>query len=177
MIAITLRTLVVVVAALWVGGLFWIGFVFAPYLFALAARGNGPIPHTGVAADLIGPLLYGSDVIGLVVATLLLVALLILRRRDVVPLGGKLYLSEIALGVAFVCACVNYWVFTPRLKGLQSRLDAAYGGFHLADKADPLFLQFSRLHETSTALFVAGFVAALLALCCLSQFRARAAVR
>jgi hypothetical protein len=169
-----LKSISVVVAALWVGGLFWVGFVFAPYLFILAARKSPIVPHTGAAADLIGPLLYGSDVIGLVVATALLVVILVLRRRQVLPLGGRVYLSELALGAAFLCACANYWLFTPRLKTIQRQLDQVYGGFYLADRADPLFLQFNRVHEASTTIFTVGFVAALLVLCCLSQFRARA---
>ena len=49
-----------VIAALWVDILFCLGFVVAPYLFILAARENPDVPNAGVAADLIGPLLYSS---------------------------------------------------------------------------------------------------------------------
>src|SRR5437762_13916633 len=96
------------VASLWVGVLFCLGFIVAPYLFALAARNSPAVPNSGVAADLIGPLLYSSDVVGLVVGTGLLVALVFLRRRDEVPLGGQLFLSERCVGVAILCAAVNY---------------------------------------------------------------------
>src|SRR5205085_5620944 len=99
----------VVVASLWVGVLFCLGFVVAPYLFALAARNSPAVPNTGVAADLIGPLLYSSDVLGLVVGAGLILALVFLRRRDEVPLGSKLYLCEIGVAVAALCAAVNYW--------------------------------------------------------------------
>jgi hypothetical protein len=44
-----------VAAALWVGVLFCLGFVVAPYLFALAARHSPAVPNTGVAADLRPP--------------------------------------------------------------------------------------------------------------------------
>jgi hypothetical protein len=167
----TLKGGVILVTALWVGGLFAIGFIVAPYLFALAARHDAAVPNTGVAASLIGPLLYGTDVLGLVVAVALGVGLLALRRRNVVPLGGRLYLSEVALGLAFICAGVNYWVFTPRVNAARDRLAGAYGEFHLADKADPLFRQFTTLHQTSTAIFMVGFGAALVTLVCLSQLR------
>ncbi len=167
------KSSVLVVAALWVGVLFCLGFVVAPYLFALAARQSPAVPNTGVAADLIGPLLYSSDVGGLVVGAGLLLALAFLRRRDEVPLGGRLYLCEIGVGLAVLCAAVNYWVFTPRLKAVQGQLAERYGAFHQADKADPLFQQFTGLHQTSTMLFLAGFAAALLGLVCLTQFRAR----
>jgi hypothetical protein len=169
----TLRGGVILLAALWVGGLFWVGFVFAPYLFVLAARHDPAVPDTSAAASLIGPLLYGSDVVGLVVAAAITGGLLFLRRRQVVPLGGKVFLSEAALGIAFVSACVSYWFLTPRLNDVRDQLAAAYGGFHLADHADPLFQQFTRLHQTSTAVFTVGFVAALLTLVCLSQLRSR----
>ena len=33
-----------VVASLWVGALFCLGFVVAPYLFILAARGSAAVP-------------------------------------------------------------------------------------------------------------------------------------
>jgi hypothetical protein len=116
----------VVIASLWVGILFCLGFVVAPYLFALAARGSPAVPNTGVAAALIGPLLYSSDVIGLVVGALLLVALAWLRWRGEVPLGGKLRLSEIGVGLAMVCAAINYWFIAPRVKLVQSQLADQY---------------------------------------------------
>src|SRR5262249_10169996 len=126
--------------------------------------------------DLIGPLLYGSDVVGLAVGVGLILALLFLRRRGEVPLGGKLYLCEGGVGGAVLCAAVNYWVLTPRLQALQGQLPQRYGGFHQADKADPLYLQFNGLHQTSTAVFMVGFVAALVCLVCLTQFRSRSPV-
>lgn len=161
------------VASLWVGVLFCLGFIVAPYLFALAARNNPAVPNSGVAADLIGPLLYSSDVVGLVVGAGLLLALVFLRQRGEVPLGGKLYFSEVGVVLAVLCAAVNYWVFTPRLKGVQGQLAERYGAFHHADKTDPLFQQFTFLHQTSTALFMTGFVAALICLVCMTQFRSR----
>jgi hypothetical protein len=164
-----------VVASLWVGVLFCLGFILAPYLFALAARHSPAVPNTGVAADLIGPLLYGSDVLGLAVGVGLLVALLFLRRRGEVPLAGRLYLSEVGVVVAALCAAVNYWIFTPRLRGVQGQLAERYGAFHQADVADPLFQQFTGLHQTSTTLFMVGFSAALICLICMTQFRPRSA--
>ena len=78
-----------VVASLWVGILFCLGFVVAPYLFILAAKNSPAVPNSGVAADLIGPLLYSSDVIGLIVGALLILALVFLRKRGEVPMGGR----------------------------------------------------------------------------------------
>lgn len=171
----TLKSSAVVIASLWVGILFCLGFVVAPYLFALAARQSPAVPNTGVAAALIGPLLYSSDVAGLVVGSALLLALFILRRRNEMPLGGKFFLSEIGVAVAVGCAAVNYWVLAPRLKSIQVLLAERYGAFHQADRTDPVFQQFSGLHQTSTALFMAGFVAALVCLVCMTQFRGRTA--
>jgi hypothetical protein len=164
-----------VVASLWVGVLFCLGFVVAPYLFALAARHSPSVPNTGVAADLIGPLLYSSDVMGLVAGAGLILALVFLRRRDEVPLGSRLYLCEIGVCVAALCAAANYWVFSPRVKAVQGQLADRYGAFHQADRADPLYQQFNGLHQTSTALFMVGFTAALVCLVCMTQFRSRSA--
>jgi Domain of unknown function (DUF4149) len=163
-----------VLASLWVGVLFCLGFVVAPYLFTLAARHSPAVPHSGVAADLIGPLLYSSDVVGLFVGFGLLLALLFLRARGEVTLGGQFYLSELGVVVAVLCATVNYWVLTPRLKVVQELLAARYGAFHLAQRADPLFQRFTGLHQTSTTVFLIGFLAALLCLIGMSQFQARA---
>ena len=69
-----------VATSLWVGVLFCLGFIVAPYLFILAARNSPSVPNTGVAADLIGPLLYSSDVISLIVGAGLVAALVFLRR-------------------------------------------------------------------------------------------------
>src|SRR5271170_3222475 len=90
----------VVVTALWVGVLFCLGLIVAPYLFVLAARNSPSVPNTGVAADLIGPLLYSSDVISLVLVAALVMALVFLRRRGEVPLGSRLYLCEVGVTVA-----------------------------------------------------------------------------
>jgi hypothetical protein len=167
----------ILVAALWVGVSFCLGFIVAPYLFILAGRNSPAVPNTGVAADLIGPLLYSSDVIGLIVGATLVVALVFLRWRGEVPLGGRLYLSEVGVGLAVVCAAANYWWFAPQLKSLQEQLAARYGAFHLADKSDALFVQFDGLHQTSTTLFMVGFAAALICLVCLTQFRSQQAPR
>ena len=162
-----------VVAALWVGVLFCLGLVVAPYLFILAARRSPSVPNSGVAADLIGPLLYGSDVLSLAVGAALIAALVFLRRRGEVPLGGRLFLAEVGVGVAAGCAAVNYWGFAPRIKALQGQLAGRYGAFHAADRADPLFRQFDGLHQTSTTLFLVGLGAGLVTLVCLSHFRPR----
>lgn len=164
-----------VIAALWVGVLFCLGFIVAPYLFILASKNSPVVPNTGVAADLIGPLLYSSDVISLVVGIGLAAALVYLRRRGETPLGGRMFLSEVGIAVAAGCAAVNYWVLTPRLNGLQGELAGRYGAFHKADKADPLFVQFNGLHQASTTVFTIGLVAALVCLVCMSQFRSRRA--
>ena len=163
-----------VAASLWVGVLFCIGFVVAPYLFILAARRSPAVPNTGVAADLIGPLLYSSEVAGLVVGVGLVAALVFLRRRGEVPLGGRFYLSEVGVGIAAICAAVNYWILSPGIKDLRSQLAERYGAFHQADRADSLYEQFNVLHQTSTALFMIGFAAALVCLVCMTQFRPRA---
>jgi hypothetical protein len=162
-----------VAASLWVGVLFCLGFIVAPYLFALAARKSPAVPNTGVAADLIGPLLYSSDVISLFLGAGLVAALVYLRRRGEVPLGSRLFLSEVGVGIAAACAAVNYWWLAPGIKNVQGQLAERYGAFHQADRADPLFAQFNGLHQTSTTLFLAGLAAALLCLVCMTQFRSR----
>lgn len=169
----TLKSSALVAAALWVGFLFCLGFVVAPYLFILAARKSPVVPNTGVAADLIGPLLYSSDVVGLIVGGCLLIALFFLRKKGETPLGGKLFLCESGIAIAILCAAVNYWGYTPSLKTVQASLAERYGAFHLAEKTDPLFLQFNNLHQTSTALFMVGFGAALAGLICMTHFRNR----
>jgi hypothetical protein len=167
------KSTALVATSLWVGVLFCLGFIVAPYLFALAARQSPSVPNTGVAADLIGPLLYSSDVMSLVLGAGLVAALLYLRRRGEVPLGGRVFLSEVGVGVAAVCAAVNYWWLAPRIRDVQGQLAERYGAFHQADRTDPLFAQFSGLHQASTTLFMVGLAAALLCLVCMTQFRSR----
>jgi hypothetical protein len=169
------KSTALVVTSLWVGVLFCLGFIVAPYLFILAARKSPSVPNTGVAADLIGPLLYSSDVISLALGVGLVAALIYLRRRGEVPLGSRLFLSEAGVVVAAICAAVNYWWFTPRLRDVQGLLADRYGAFHQADKTDPLFVQFNGLHQASTTLFMVGLAAALVCLICMTQFRSRQA--
>jgi hypothetical protein len=168
-----IKSSAVVAASLWVGVLFCLGFVVAPYLFVLAGRNSPTVPNTSVAADLIGPLLYAADVGGLVVGAWLIAALVFLRWRGEVPLGGRVYLTEVGVGIAAICAAANYWVCTPRLKVIRAELAERYGAFHQADRADPLFRRFNDLHQASTILFVIGFVAALICLVCMTQFWSR----
>ena len=169
------KSTALVATSLWVGVLFCLGFIVAPYLFALAARKSPSVPNTGVAADLIGPLLYSSDVISLVLGAALMAALVYLRWRGEVPLVSRLFLSEFAVAVAAVCAAVNYWWFAPQIKIVQGQLAERYGAFHQADMSDPLFAQFNALHQTSTTLFMVSLAAALLCLVCMTQFRPRQA--
>jgi hypothetical protein len=166
-----------VATSLWVGVLFCLGFIVAPYLFILAARQSAAVPNTGVAADLIGPLLYSSDVTSLVVGAGLVAALVYLRRRGEVPLASKVFLAEAGVSVAVLCAAVNYWWFTPRLRDVQRLLADRYGAFHQADKADPLFTQFNGLHQASTTLFMIGLAAALVCLVCMTHFQSKTAER
>ena len=166
-----IRSSAIVVAAIWVGVLFCLGFIVAPYLFTLAARGNSVVPNTGAAADLIGPLLYGADVLGLAAGTALLLALLFLRRRRELPLGGRWYLCELGLGAAILCAAVNYWLLAPQAKVVKNQLAERYGAFLHADRADDLFRQSSTLHQASTVVFVIGFMAVLVSLVCMTRFR------
>ena len=75
-----------------------------------------------------------------VVGTGLIAVLLYLRKRDEVPMAGRLYLTEIGVGLAVVCSGVNYWVFTPRLKAIQGQLAERFGNpriGHLLDLAAP----------------------------------------
>ena len=170
----TVKSSAIVMASLWVGVLFCLSGIVAPYLFFLAGRNSAAIPNSGVAAQLIGPLLYCSDVLGLAVGSNLLAALVFLRQRDELPLGGKLFLPEAGVGLAIFCAAINYWVLTPRLQALRGQIAERYGAFSQVDKADPLFKQFSGLHQTSTTLFLLGLAAAFICLVCLTHFDSRA---
>ncbi len=167
------KSAALVATSLWVGVLFCLGLIVAPYLFALAARRSPSVPDSGVAADLIGPLLYSSDVVSLVVGAALVAALVFLRRRGEAPLAGRVFLCETGVGVAALCAAVNYWWFAPRIKAIQGQLAERYGALHDADRADPLFVQFNGLHQTSTTLFLIGLTAALVCLVCMTQFEPR----
>ena len=103
-----------VIAALWVDILFCLGFVVAPYLFILAARENPDVPNAGVAANLIGPLLYSSYIAGLVVGAGLLYALIFLRRRGEERTGVinmhssmKLRIQSLVIAVALLVGVHN----------------------------------------------------------------------
>ncbi len=166
-----LRSTSLVITTIWVGGLIWIGLVFAPYLFGLAAQKTETVPNTSVAADLIGPMLYGSDVVGLIAVAMIGSILMVLRLRRCVSLGGRFYLPEILLAIAAICAALNYFKFTPALKQVQLQLHETYGGFHLADRTDPLYAEFTNLHQTSTVIFLLGLLVAFVILICQSRFR------
>ena len=167
----SLKMLAVLLAAIWVGGLFTVGFVLAPYLFILAFRHSPFIPHTGVAAELIGPLLYGSYIASLILAVILIVMLFILRKRNQLPLGGQIFLSEIGLSLAFLSMVINYGWCSPKVAAIRQELDVRFGGFHLTDPAEPLYHQFMHYHLISVVLFGLCFLGALICLLCISQFR------
>lgn len=171
-----LRSLAMVLTTIWVGGLVWVGLVFAPYLFALAGRHSEAVPHSGVAAELIGPLLYGSDLVGLVAVGLIGLILFILRRRKCLSMGGRFYVPETLLGLAALCTALNYFRYSPALNSVQEKLRDAYGGFHLADRSDPLYAEFTSLHQTSTAIFLCGMVVAFVVLICQTNYRDQSSV-
>lgn len=167
------KSTALVATSLWVGVLFCLGFIVAPYLFILAAQRSPSVPNSGVAADLIGPLLYGSDVISLAVSAGIMFMLLYLRRWGEVPLAGRVFLSEASVGFAAICAAINYWWLAPQIRDVQGKLAERYGAFHLADKADTLYAQFDGLHQASTTLFMLGLASALVCLVCMTHFRSR----
>lgn len=172
-----LKLMTVLITALWVGGLFWIGFVVAPYLFYLAEHNSPLVPHSGAAADLIGPLLYASYALSLVLAVVLFVLLLILRKRKEIPLGGPFFLSEICLAVAFLSTVANEVWCSPKIATIRQRLNEQFGGFHLTDHAEPLYQTFKTYHLISVLLFGVCFVGVTVCLLCVSQFRERAPQR
>jgi hypothetical protein len=163
------KSVATVVSGLWVGISFAIGFIVAPYLFILAGRNSPDVPHTGVAANLIGPLLHTADLITLISAAVVFAALIFLRQRGQRPLGARWYLPQVAVCVSAACAAANYFGVFPRIKSIRTELAEQYGAFHLADKSHPLYQQFDSLHHTSTTLFTVSFVAGLVVLVCLTQ--------
>jgi hypothetical protein len=169
------RLAAVVVAALWAGLLFTLGFVVAPYLFGLAARQSPVVPHSGVAAELIGPLLRGADMVSLAAGAGLFLAVVYLRVRGAAPWGARYYCCEGLVLLGAACGAINHWAISPGVMTVRTALVERYGAFHQADKADPLYGQFSRLHWASTALFVAALAAALVVLICLAHGRRDAA--
>jgi hypothetical protein len=167
------RTSAMVLNALWLGVPFTLGFIVAPYLFALAAQKSAVVPHTGVAAELIGPLLSLADLISMAAAITLLGALCILRHWGERVTGSRIYLAELMVALAGACAAINYWWFAPQVKAVKAQLAEKYGAYHLSDKADPLYLQFGGLHQTSTIFFVLGMVAVMMCLICQTQIKSR----
>jgi hypothetical protein len=167
-----LKFVAVLITALWMGGLFWVGFVIAPYLFILAEKNSPLVPHSGVAADLVGPLLYSAYALSLILAVGLIVILVILRKRNQVPLGSKIFLSEIGLGMAFLTTVINYAWCSPKVAAIRRQLNEQFGGFHLTDPAEPLYHAFKTYHLISVGLFGLSFIGTVVCLLCLSQFRA-----
>jgi len=164
------KSLLSVIASMWIGIQFCVGFMVAPYLFGLAARKSVVVPNTGAAAELIGPLLHMTDYIGVAAGTLVLVALLEFRRRGELPLGGRFYVSEIGVLLAVVTAVVNVSFIAPRIKAVKELLAEKYGAYHLSDKTDSLYAQFGQWHQMSTLLFLAGLIGSVICVFCLTQF-------
>jgi hypothetical protein len=167
------RSLLILLASLWIGAMFCIGFVVAPYLFARAARGDGAVPDSGVAADLIGPLLQGANLAGQIVPALLLVGLQLLRRRGSVAWGDRWKVCPISLAVALGMGALNYWIVAPAVGRVRQDLVAKAGSLAAADRADPLYQQFSVMHSVSTLLFIVALLAGMVAIICLSNSEAR----
>lgn len=160
-----------VIAALWLGLQATVGFVVAPYLFSLAAGGSPSVPHSGVAADLIGPLLHATDATSLTASAVIFVLLLVLRARRVLPLGARFRVPEIGLAAAAAAAAVNFAVITPKVLSVREDLTARYGAFHLADKTDPAYATFGALHGVSSSLFLVAFLGTLTCVVCMTHFR------
>lgn len=166
-----IRTLLNVAVGLWIGVQVCIGFVVAPYLFALAAKASAAVPHTGVAAELIGPLLHGADLASLVVCIVATLGLLGLRGAagPNAYAGARWWLGEAGLAVAFVCAATNYFMLSPKILAVKAELAEKYGAYHLADKTDALYKQFGQFHGISTLVFMIGLGAAMLAWICVAH--------
>lgn len=165
-----LTSAMAVSAGMWCGLQCCIGFVVAPHLFAMAAQKSQAVPNTGVAAEIIGPLLHRMDLISMAAGAVLLVLLLVLRRLGETPLAARRWVSEIGFMATIVTAIANVQGIAPRIALAKQHLAEKYGAYHLADKTDPLYAQFGKWHGISTSLFLVGLVGSLVGAWCLTRF-------
>lgn len=94
---------------------------------------SSAVPDNGVAADLIGPLLPGADVVGLAAAAGFIATRTFLRARGEVPLGTRPFVAGAGVAVA---ASNDGW-FAPRIEALRAGSAGRHGAFHQAGEADP----------------------------------------
>lgn len=128
-----------VLLTLWVGGMWTVGFIVAPTLFAMLAD------NRMLAGSLAGRLFTTLSYIGLVCGTLLLLAVLVE--------GGKDWLRQWRvwlLVLMLVIICIGEFVLQPMMAQLR---EAGLQG----DNATA----FARLHGVSSTLFLINSIAGL----------------
>lgn len=113
---------------LWVGGLWIVGFLVAPTLFAL-------VPGKALAGSVAGSLFSSMSMIGLVCGSLLLVSKAVRRACE----SGKW--SSIVVVAMLVIIIVGEFMLTPMLSELRETGESGSS-------------EFARLHGVSSILYV-----------------------
>jgi hypothetical protein len=117
-----------ILLTLWVGGLWTVGFLVAPTLFAL-------MPEKALAGSVAGSLFSGMSMIGLVCGSLLLVSKAVRRACEAEKW------SSIVIVAMLVIIVIGEFVLSPMLSELREA-GASSGS------------EFARLHGISSVLYV-----------------------
>lgn len=167
-----LRFVLLLALAVWIGGMIWIGPVFAGYLFTLPERGSEWVPHTHAAGDLIAPLLAGIERTAWVVIPICLACIALLARLGARLGGARLQLAPLALVAALGISLYNGLSLFPEIREIRLEVAAAEGPEALVE-GHPRYAEFDAKHELSTRLFSIDLLLALVALGCAARVTSR----
>jgi hypothetical protein len=132
------------VAVLWAGALWVLGYIAAPAVFGVV---SGPL-----AGDIVGALLRRLAWISMLCAALMLV---LVRIAPDLPRGRKYYLSLLVLAM-LACALVMFVGLQPAMAALREA--AGPGGV----RASPFWTEFAVMHGVSQGFHLIESVLAVL---------------
>lgn len=147
------RFLAAVFLLVWLGVSIGISFYAAPSLFS---NESGRVENSGVAGDIIAPLLHKMHVTAWVAIPLAMVCLAVAWKLSGGYRRGALTAALTLLGLALFASLYSGVVITQDIQQIREELKQAYGGYHLAPEDDPERRRFGALHGQSMVLTLGG---------------------
>ncbi len=150
----------------WLGNVITISFYVAPSLFS---NQSGQVPNSGVAGEIITPLLHEMYATGWIAVFILLVVHGAIWKICPPRSTKVLLISGALLAAAWVNDLYAGTVLIHRIEGIRAELKKEFGGYHLAPKDNPERQRFGKLHGLSMMLAMLNLTLGFGSFFCVTQ--------
>lgn len=141
----------------------WIGSIVNTLAAARSIFDNesGHVPDSGIAGDIVGPLLHNMHVTGWIACGVALVAILLIRKIRPARRNMVIWATGAVLLIALLTGVYSGIVLTEQIQDIRIEIAEAYGTYDAAPKESTLRSRFGALHGLSMGIAMLNLVLAL----------------